>query len=243
LSGSPDKNTDNLPKHIAVIMDGNGRWAKEKGLSRSKGHSEGAKALERLVKAAADFGIKYVTVYAFSSENWQRPNAEVSSLMNLLGKYLKECRKRAFEPDNNIRYRFIGDMTKLSEDLRNDIAELQDLTKEKNGICLCVALSYGGRGEIVSAVRKIADDVQEGKITLEKVNEDSFANYLYAPDIPYPDLLIRTGREKRISNFLLWQSAYTEMVFSDVLWPDFSEDDLRYALDEYGKRKRRFGNI
>ena len=243
MSDALSTNKDNLPRHIAVIMDGNGRWAKAKGLSRSDGHNAGAKALERLAKSASEIGIKYLTVYAFSSENWQRSDAEVSALMRLLDKYLKECKKKITEPNNNIRYCFIGNIAKLSPALQKSIKELQDLTKNKDGLCLCVALSYGGREEISFAARKIADEVKAGALNSADIDEKLFANYLYAPDIPYPDLLIRTSGEERISNFLLWQAAYTEMVFLDVLWPDFSEDDLMRALTEYGKRKRRFGNV
>ncbi len=232
-----------LPEHIAVIMDGNGRWAESKGLGRRQGHTEGAKALERLVECASKKGIKYLTVYAFSTENWQRPKAEISALMQLLEKYLKDCLKKSSDADNNICYRFIGDISRLSADLQENIIKLQNATLSKKGLCLNVALNYGGRQEITLATRNIAKDVSAGKIKPGDINEELFAKYLYNSDIPCPDLLIRTSGEKRISNFLLWQLAYTEMLFLDVLWPDFSADDFEYALSEYGKRKRRFGGI
>lgn len=236
-------NTVNMPEHVAVIMDGNGRWAKAKGFTRTQGHNEGAKALERLVKAASESGVKYLTVYAFSSENWQRSKSEVSALMNLLDRYLRDCIAKSGDSENNIRYCFMGNMAKLSPELQKNIDELQRITANKNGLCLNVALSYGGREEIVSAARNIAEDVKNGRLDSADIDETMFAQYLYNSKIPYPDLLIRTSGEKRISNFLLWQSAYTEMVFLDVLWPDFSETDFQYALGEYGKRKRRFGNV
>ena len=232
-----------LPKHIAVIMDGNGRWANARGLGRVEGHNAGVKALERLVEAVTDFGIEYLTVFAFSSENWGRPKTEVNALMKLLRRYLEDCKEKVLNHESNIRYKFIGNTSKLSEDIVRDIDYIQQISANNQGICLCIAISYGGREEIVAATNKILSDVKAGIIDAGDVSEEMFAKYLYAPEIPYPDLLIRTSGEKRISNFMLWQLAYTEMVFLDVLWPDFNKNSLQDALHEYAKRKRRFGKV
>jgi len=230
-----------IPSHIAVIMDGNGRWAKSKGLPRSKGHEAGVKALQEFIKYAGKLGIKYITIYAFSSENWLRPESEVKTLMNLLRKYLKNELKKS--QGNDIRYRFIGDLFRLDADIRDLIHNIEALTKDKQGLSLSIALSYGGKDEIVTAARALATDVKEGRLTPEAINEEVFASRLLTYPAPYPDLLIRTSGEQRISNFLLWQLAYTEMVFVDTLWPDFSAKDLDFAINEFQNRKRRFGKV
>ena len=230
-----------IPSHIAVIMDGNGRWAKSKGLPRSKGHEAGVKALQEFIKYAGKLGIKYITIYAFSSENWLRPESEVKTLMDLLRKYLKNELKKSEE--TNIRYRFIGDLFRLDADIRDLIHNIEAFTKDKQGLSLNIALSYGGKDEIVTAARALATDVKEGRLTPDAINEEVFASKLLTYPTPYPDLLIRTSGEQRISNFLLWQLAYTEMVFVDTLWPDFSTKDLDFAINEFQNRKRRFGKV
>lgn len=235
--------TSAFPAHIAVIMDGNGRWANARGLSRSDGHKAGVQALQDLVGNAKELGVKYLTVFAFSSENWQRPKSEVKTLMNLLRKYLKEEKKKAVNPENNIKYIFIGDLDKLDGDIRTQIQDIEEQTNNNNGLYLIVAISYGGKDEIVNAARNLAFAVKQGRLTPADINEKVFAEYLYCPEVPYPDLLIRTSGEKRISNFLLWQTAYTEMVFTNTLWPDFSMKDLKSAIKEFQTRVRRYGKI
>jgi undecaprenyl diphosphate synthase len=237
--GKPASNI--IPSHIAVIMDGNGRWAKSKGLPRSKGHEAGVKSLQEFIKYAGKLGIEYITIYAFSSENWLRPESEVKTLMNLLRKYLKSELKTAQK--NEVRYRFIGDLFRLDADIRDLIRDIETLTKDKQGLTLNIALSYGGKDEIVTAARALATEVKEGRLTPDAINEETFASKLLTYPAPYPDLLIRTSGEQRISNFLLWQLAYTEMVFVDTLWPDFSAKDLDFAINEFQNRKRRFGKI
>ena len=233
--------TISLPKHIAVIMDGNGRWAQKKGLPRFAGHKKGAEALALFLNEVQKLNIKYVTVFAFSSENWSRPKEEILALMNLLRQTLKENIIKADQ--NNIKYSFIGNLDKINKDILEQIRLLEKKTANKNGLFFNIALSYGGREEIIFATKKIAEKVKNNTLNINEISEDIFAQNLYNPAQPYPDLLIRTSGEKRISNFLLWQLAYTEMVFLDTLWPDFSAKDLDMAIIEFQKRERRFGSL
>ncbi len=233
--------TISLPKHIAVIMDGNGRWAQKKGLPRFAGHKKGAEALALFLNEVQKLNIKYVTVFAFSSENWSRPKEEILALMNLLRQTLKENIIKADQ--NNIKYNFIGNLDKINKDILEQIRLLEKKTANKNGLFFNIALSYGGREEIIFATKKIAEKVKNNTLNINEISEDIFAQNLYNPGQPYPDLLIRTSGEKRISNFLLWQLAYTEMVFLDTLWPDFSAKDLDMAIIEFQKRERRFGSL
>lgn len=226
-------------QHIAFIMDGNRRWAKVRGLPIIAGHEKGAKTLTEVAKAAKDLGIKYITVYAFSTENWKREKSEVDGLMNLLRKYLKESFKELEE--NNARIMFIGERNMLASDIVADMEKIENRTAKNDGITLCVALSYGGRQEIVAATRKIAELAQNGGLNIKDIDEKKFSDMLYTKDLPDPDLLIRTSGEERISNFLLWQLSYSEFYFSDTLWPDFSKEELVKIIDEYKNRERRYG--
>ena len=226
-------------QHIAFIMDGNRRWAKARGLPIIAGHEKGAKTLTEVAKAAKDLGIKYITVYAFSTENWKREKSEVEGLMNLLRKYLKESFKELEE--NNARIMFIGERNMLASDIVADMEKIENRTAKNDGITLCVALSYGGRQEIVAATRKIAELAQNGGLNIKDIDEKKFSDMLYTKDLPDPDLLIRTSGEERISNFLLWQLSYSEFYFSDTLWPDFSKEELVKIIDEYKNRERRYG--
>lgn len=226
-------------QHIAFIMDGNRRWAKVRGLPIIAGHEKGAKTLTEVAKAAKDLGIKYITVYAFSTENWKREKSEVEGLMNLLRKYLKESFKELEE--NNARIMFIGERDMLASDIVADMEKIENRTAKNDGITLCVALSYGGRQEIVAATRKIAELAQNGGLNIKDIDEKKFSDMLYTKDLPDPDLLIRTSGEERISNFLLWQLSYSEFYFSDTLWPDFSKEELVKIIDEYKNRERRYG--
>jgi len=228
-----------LPRHIAIIMDGNGRWAKARGLPRIAGHRSGAEAVRRTVTAAGDMGIPYLTLFGFSSENWKRPSAEVQDLMVLLRHYLRG--EIAELQRNGVRLKVIGQLTRLAPDIVGMIARAETLTRENSQITLTIALSYGGRAEIVAAVQAIAAEVARGSLAAEDVDEDCLARHLFTADIPDPDLLIRTGGEQRISNFLLWQCAYSELVFTKTLWPDFSRNDLEQAIDDYCGRERRYG--
>lgn len=231
----------NVPQHIAIILDGNGRWAKKRGLPRNMGHVEGSKTVEKICSEAHALGIKYLTVYAFSTENWKRPKEEVDALMNLLRKYIKSCMKNAEK--NQMRMRIIGDKTGLADDLQKSIAELEETTKVYDGLNLQIALNYGSRDEMVRAMRKLCTDCKDGKIEPEQIDENLFENYLDTADIPNPDLMIRTSGEQRLSNYLLWQLAYAEFYFTDVLWPDFSKGDLVKAIEYFNSRDRRFGGI
>ena len=226
-------------QHIAFIMDGNRRWAKARGLPIIAGHEKGAKTLTEVAKAAKDLGIKYITVYAFSTENWKREKSEVEGLMNLLRKYLKESFKELEE--NNARIMFIGERDMLASDIVADMEKIENRTAKNDGITLCVALSYGGRQEIVAATKKIAELAQNGGLNIKDIDEKKFSDMLYTKDLPDPDLLIRTSGEERISNFLLWQLSYSEFYFSDTLWPDFSKEELVKIIDEYKNRERRYG--
>jgi undecaprenyl diphosphate synthase len=227
------------PVHVAIIMDGNGRWAKARGLPRTVGHQRGADAVRRTVRGAAELGIGYLTLYGFSSENWKRPAAEVDDLMGLLRLYL---RGEIAELDRNgVRLRVIGDRDRLGREIVKLIDDAEMRTKANTRLNLTVALSYGGRAEIARAARRLAAAVQAGEISPDQINEDLVARNLLTAEIPDPDLLIRTSGEQRLSNFLLWQTAYTELLFLDRLWPDFSKDDLEDAIREFSRRDRRYG--
>lgn len=230
-----------IPNHIAIIMDGNGRWAKSKGMPRNYGHVQGAKAVETVCQAAHDMGVKYLTVYAFSTENWNRPKDEVDALMKLLRNYMKTCLKTAAK--NNMCVRVIGDKAGLDEDIRERIAELEEATKNYDGLHFQIALNYGGRDEITKTMQGLAKKVEAGQLKPEEITENLITDHLYTKDIPDPDLMIRTCNELRISNFLLWQLAYTEFYFTDIAWPDFDEKELRKAIEAYTKRDRRFGLV
>ncbi len=228
-----------LPQHVAIIMDGNGRWAKARGLPRTAGHKKGADALRNVLNACRDAGVKYLTIYAFSAENWKRPADEISDLMQILRHYLDKELQTLHE--NNVRLRFIGDLPQLDKDIRAQINDAMELTSRNRAFNLTVALSYGSRQEIVRAVRKLATEIASGKIKAEAISEDDIAQALDTAGLPEPDLLIRTGGEQRLSNFLLWQSAYTEFYFTPTLWPDFDRDHFTKALQDYAKRERRYG--
>ncbi len=231
----------NIPQHVAIILDGNGRWAKSKGMPRNYGHAQGSKNVERICEEAWRMGIKYLTVYAFSTENWNRPKEEVDALMKLLRNYMKTCLKTAAK--NDMKVRVIGDLSGLDEDIRSRILELQEATKGNGGLNFQIAINYGSRDEILRAVRKIAEDCREGKVEPEKIDEAVFEQYLDTHEIPDPDLLIRTSGEQRLSNYLLWQLAYTEFYFTDVLWPDFTKEELEKAVLKYNERDRRYGGV
>ncbi|MBQ5918158.1 MAG: isoprenyl transferase [Lachnospiraceae bacterium] len=230
-----------IPNHVAIILDGNGRWAKKRLMPRNYGHAKGAKTVEKICEEAWDMGIKYLTVYAFSTENWKRPQDEVDALMKLLKNYLKDCIERS--NSNDMRVRVIGDKTVLNDEIREKIEELEEMTKDNKGLNFTIAINYGSRDEMVRAMKKMAMDVKEGKVSPEELSEATFENYLDTIGIPDPDLLIRTSGEQRLSNYLLWQLAYTEFYFTDVLWPDFSKKDLEQAVLAYNKRDRRFGKV
>lgn len=231
----------NIPQHVAIILDGNGRWAKAKGMPRNYGHAQGSKNVEKICEEAWRMGIKYLTVYAFSTENWNRPKEEVNALMKLLRNYMKTCLKTAVK--NDMKVRVIGDITKLDEDIQKRILELEEATKNNGGLNFQIAINYGSRDEITRAVRTLAEDVKEGKLMPEEVNEACIERYLDTHDIPDPDLLIRTSGEQRLSNYLLWQLAYTEFYFTDVPWPDFSKQELEKAIEQYNRRDRRYGGV
>ena len=229
-----------IPRHVAVIMDGNGRWAKSKGLPRKMGHVQGGKNVEDLLYVCDDLGIKYFTVYAFSTENWKRSEDEVAALMTLLRSYLSSGFKKAAK--NNVRIRIIGDRTRLAPDIQKLIEDLEEDSKNNTGLQFQIAINYGGRDEIVRMMRKTAEDVKSGKVNPEDINEEFISNNLDTKDIPDPDLLIRTSGEQRLSNFLLWQIAYSEFYIADCHWPDFNKDELIKAIEAYNKRDRRFGD-
>jgi len=231
----------NIPQHIAIILDGNGRWAKKKGMPRNYGHAQGSKNVERICEEAYKLGVKYLTVYAFSTENWKRPKEEVNALMNLLRNYMKTCLQTADK--NRMKVRVLGDKTALDEDIRKRIEELQEATKENDGLCFQIALNYGSRDEMVRAIRRLCKDCVDGDIQPEQINETLFEQYLDTCGIPDPDLLIRTSGEQRLSNYLLWQLAYSEFYFTDVLWPDFTKEELVKAIEYYNGRDRRFGGV
>jgi len=230
-----------LPKHVAIIMDGNGRWAQRRGLPRAAGHRAGVEALRRVVAACKDLGIEYLTVFAFSTENWKRPGEEVDALMSLAVEYFN--REIDVLRARGVRIRVIGDMSGLPGPVREAATRAAQETAGNSTLNLTIALNYGGRMEICRAARELASAVKSGEMNPEDITEDVFASRLYAPDIPDPDLLIRPSGEMRISNFLLWQCAYTEMWFSSVLWPDFSAEHLKQAVEDFRRRQRRFGGL
>lgn len=230
-----------IPEHVAIIMDGNGRWAKRKGLPRSAGHVQGGKVVEQILEDARDLGIHYLTVYAFSTENWSRPADEVKALMKLLREYMRTSIKKCMK--NNVRTRVIGDRSKLDKDIIASIEALEDATKDNTGVQFTIAINYGSRDEIRRAVSGIAKEVAAGTISPDEVTEEMINAHLDTHELPDPDLLIRTCSEQRISNFLLWQCAYTEFYYTDKAWPDFDKAELQRALDAYAERDRRYGKV
>ena len=228
-----------VPRHVAIIMDGNGRWAKRRGRPRAAGHRAGAEAVRGAVRAAAELGVEALTLYAFSSENWKRPADEVRDLMGLLRLYLRREMRALHE--QNVRIRFIGEHESLSADIRSLMDEARALTAANTGLNLVLAINYGARREIVTAARRLAEEVARGALAPEEITEERFAAALSLPDLPDPDLVIRTSGEQRLSNFLLWQAAYAELLFLDILWPDFTQESFRAAVAEYARRERRFG--
>ena len=231
----------NVPQHVAIILDGNGRWAKAKGMPRNYGHAQGSKNVERICEEAWRMGIKYLTVYAFSTENWNRPDDEVNALMKLLRNYMKTWLKTAAK--NDMKVRVIGDITRLDEDIQKRILELEEATKNNGGLNFQIAINYGSRDEMIRAIRKIAKDCVDGKVDPAEIKEETFEQYLDTKGIPDPDLMIRTSGELRLSNYLLWQLAYTEFYFTDVPWPDFSKEELEKAIETYNHRDRRYGGV
>lgn len=230
-----------IPKHVAVIMDGNGRWAEAKGEPRTYGHTVGSEVVEEMVEIASDLGIKFFTVYAFSTENWKRSEGEVSVLFSLFSVYLKKLIDKSKK--NNVRCKIIGDKTMLNDELNDVIDELEDSTKDNSGLTFLIAINYGGRDEITRAVKSVLSDVEKGDLSIDDITEDALTDHLDTKGIPDPDLLIRTGGEQRISNFLLWQCAYSEFYYCDTCWPDFDRDELIKAVEWYNKRDRRFGGV
>ncbi|NLI97878.1 isoprenyl transferase [bacterium] len=230
-----------VPRHIAVIMDGNGRWAKKRLLPRVVGHREGVKRLKEIVRACGELGISYLTLFTFSSENWDRPKEEVSELMKMLERGLRDEIEELDE--NNVRFEAIGRLDELPDEVQEGLNSMREKLKKNTGLILVLALNYGGRQEIVDMAVKAARLVQRGETSIESINDSTFSSFQYLPDLPEPDLLIRTGNEKRISNFLLWQLAYTELYFTDKLWPEFTRGELEKAIADYSKRERRFGRI
>ena len=231
----------NLPRHIAIIMDGNGRWARDKMQPRAMGHREGAKAVRRAVTRSAEMGIEFLTLYSFSSENWNRPIEEVGALMDLLRRYLQDELPTLIK--DNIRFRTIGDISKLPADIVQKIADVTEQTADNTGLTLVLALSYGGRDELLRGQKRMMQDVMDGKITLEDMTETTMEKYLDTSGIPDPDMIVRTSSEYRLSNFLMWQSVYSEFLFLDKHWPDFDETDIDGIIAEYQKRERRYGKV
>ena len=231
----------NVPQHIAIILDGNGRWAKAKGMPRNYGHAQGSKNVEKICEEAWRMGIKYLTVYAFSTENWSRPENEVAALMKMLRNYMKTCLKTAAK--NDMKIRVIGDIEPLDDDIKSRIRELEAATTDNGGLNFTIALNYGSRDELTRAAQKMAKDCAEGKIKAEEIDESVFETYLDTHGIPDPDMMIRTSGEQRLSNYLLWQLAYSEFYFTDVPWPDFTKEELVKAIEEYNHRHRRFGKV
>lgn len=230
-----------IPQHVAIILDGNGRWAKKKGMPRNYGHVQGSKTVERICEDAYRMGIQYLTVYAFSTENWKRPQDEVDALMGLLRNYMKTCLKTAEK--NRMRVRVIGDVSGLDPDIRQRILELEEASKDNDGLHFQIAINYGGRDEMVRAMRRMAADQAAGLWNPEDITEERFASYLDTAGIPDPDLLIRTSGELRLSNYLMWQLAYAEFYFTDVHWPDFDREELKKAVERYNQRERRYGGV
>ncbi len=230
-----------IPQHIAIIMDGNGRWAKKRHLPRTAGHIQGAKTVEQIIEDCDDLGVKYLTVYAFSTENWKRPADEVKALMNLLRDYMKTCIRRVNK--NNMTVRVIGDKTKLDQDIQDKIAELEEISAKNTGITFTIAINYGSRDEIVRATTRMLEDCKNGDLLPSEMSEDVFSGYLDTAGMPDPDLMIRTSGELRLSNYLLWQLAYSEFYFTDCAWPDFNKKELIKAIEFFNGRDRRFGGV
>lgn len=230
-----------IPQHVAIILDGNGRWAKAKNMPRNYGHAQGSKNVETICREAFHMGIKYLTVYAFSTENWSRPTKEIEALMKLLRNYMKTCLKTAEK--NRMKVRVIGDKSGLDDDIRTRIQELEEASKNNDGLHFQIAINYGSRDEMLRAMKRMVTDCKEGKLYEEAITDEVFAGYLDTHDIPDPDLLIRTSGEQRLSNYLLWQMAYTEFYFTDTLWPDFTKEELEKAIVQYNERNRRFGKV
>lgn len=230
-----------IPQHIAIILDGNGRWAKNHGMPRNLGHTQGAKNVEKICREAWNLGVKYLTVYAFSTENWNRPAGEVDALMKLLRNYMKNCVKTAEK--NHMRVRIIGDTSKLDADIQESICKLEESSKNQDGLNFQIAINYGSRDEMLRGMKKMLKDYKEEKFSLAELDEQKFESYLDTAEIPSPDLMIRTSGEQRISNYLLWQLAYAELYFTDVPWPDFTKEELVKAIEDYNSRDRRFGGI
>lgn len=230
-----------IPQHVAIILDGNGRWAKSKGMPRNYGHKMGAKNVEKICDIAGHMGIKYLTVYAFSTENWNRPQGEVDELMRLLSSYMKTCLKTAKK--NNMRVRVLGDISRLTPRLQEQIQELEKESSSYDGFHFQIALNYGSRDEMLRAMKKMYGQIEAGKLSKDEITEEVFSKYLDTADIPDPDLLIRTSGEQRLSNYLLWQLAYSEFYFTETAWPDFDEAELKKAVAAYNNRERRYGGL
>lgn len=230
-----------VPQHVAIIMDGNGRWAKSKGMPRNYGHVQGSKNVEKICRAAYHMGIKYLTIYAFSTENWKRPQSEVNALMKILRDYMKSC--LSVSKKNNMRVRVIGDISGLAEDLQQGIKKLEEASKDYDGLQFTIAINYGSRDEILRAVRRLVEAKEAGNFSMEDLNEKSFGSFLDTWELPDPDLLIRTSGELRLSNYLMWQLAYSEFYFTEVPWPEFSEAELKKAVEQFEKRDRRYGDV
>ncbi len=236
-----DRNELKIPQHVAIILDGNGRWAKSKGMPRNYGHSKGAKNLEVICEDAWKIGIKYLTVYLFSTENWKRSKEEVDGLMRLFRSYTKTCIKTAQK--NNMKVRVLGDITALASDLQESLVNLVETSKNNTGLNFQIAINYGSRDEIVRAVRRLAQDCVQGNVQIPQITEELFASYLDTAEIPDPDLLIRTSGELRLSNYLMWQLAYSEFYFTDIPWPAFTKENLWQAIEKYNGRERRYGGV
>ena len=233
-----------LPRHVGIIMDGNGRWAQQRGLPRYKGHIEGAKTFRKIGEFAGDLGIECLTFYAFSTENWKRPPEEVAAIMDLFREYLRELDERKAEnEEKGIKVNFIGDRTGIPKDILKMMGYSERITRKKDHVILNIAINYGGRQEILHSVQEIAKEVEKGKLKASEITEEMISEHLYTGGLPDPDLIIRPSGEYRLSNFLLWQSAYSEFWYSDILWPDFTEEDFTAALREFEKRNRRFGGV
>jgi undecaprenyl diphosphate synthase len=232
---------EQIPKHIAIVMDGNGRWAQSRGLPRLSGHNAGMQSLKKIVKAASQIGVKYLTVYAFSTENWKRPPDEVNGIFKILILYIEKELKELHT--NNVKVNIIGDFNKLPKEAVDKLVTSLETTKENSGLIFNIALNYGSRDEIMVAVKKLAKLVESDQLNPDEISEEQFENMLYTKDIPDPELIIRTSGEMRLSNFLLWQSAYSELYFTNILWPDFNKSDFESAIIEFQSRKRRYGGI
>lgn len=230
-----------IPRHVAIIMDGNGRWAKKRFLPRTYGHMQGSKIVEKIIRDAGELGIEYLTVYAFSTENWKRSEEEVGTLMKLLSKYLTDCIEKCNK--DNLKVKVIGDISRLSDELKEKILHIEEISKNNTGLQFTMALNYGSRDEIVRSMKRMIEDMVENNKTVDDISEEMFEQYLDTKDMPDPDLMIRTSGEERLSNFMLWQLAYTEFYFTDVLWPDFNRDELIKAIEYYNGRNRRFGGV